>query len=238
MTMTTLTTKKLTDEMNISDLILHNDHQVVALNKPPGIPAQNDKTGDTSLHTMAQAYSKRDLFVVHRIDRPCSGVVIYAKSREAAANISAQFTENQLTKTYLAVVPKGIEPRDGVLEHKIEKTGSGKVVAHKAGGKGKAALLRYRWLEDIDNYSLLEVRPESGRLHQIRAQLGAIGFPVKGDVKYGARRGNRDRSVHLHAFEVVFRHPTKGNVVKLVASTPDDPVWNAFGWTSDESLEK
>ncbi len=214
--------------MNISDLILHNDHQIIALNKPAGAPSQEDKTGDTSLHTMAQAYSKRDLYVVHRIDRPCSGIVIFAKNREAASALGEQFESNALDKRYLAVVPKGIDPKSGDLEHHIDKVASGKVRANPVDGPGKPAKLSYQWLEDIDNYSLLEVNPQSGRLHQIRAQLGAIGFPIMGDVKYGARRGNRDRSIMLHARRVSFRHPTKGENVVITASVPEHPVWQAF----------
>lgn len=214
--------------MNISDLILHNDHQVIALNKPAGVPSQDDKTGDKSLHTMAQAYSKRDLFVVHRIDRPCSGVVIFAKNKTAAAALGAQFEASTLDKFYLAVVPKGIDPPSGKLEHNIDKVASGKVRANAPDGPGRPAMLTYKLLEDIDNYSLLEVQPHSGRLHQIRAQLGAVGFPIMGDVKYGARRGNRDRSVMLHARMIRFTHPTKGGDVIITASMPEQPVWQAF----------
>lgn len=214
--------------MNISDLILHNDHQIIALNKPSGVPSQEDKTGDTSLHTMAQAYSKRDLFVVHRIDRPCSGVVIFAKNRTAAAALGEQFEANTLDKYYYAVVPKGIEPSSGELEHSIDKVASGKVKANKPGEQGRPAKLSYKLLEDIDNYSLLEVQPHSGRLHQIRAQLGAFGFPIMGDVKYGARRGNRDRSIMLHARRIRFDHPTKGGEVIITAPVPEQAVWKAF----------
>ena len=215
----------------ISDLVLHNDHHVIALNKPCGMPVQDDLTGLDSLHKLAQAYSKRDLYLVHRVDLPCSGVVVFGKTRSAASDLGNAFASQTAGKIYLAVVPIGIEPAQGELSGFIVKTGSGKVAVTTDDAKGKKAVLQYEAISDIDNYTLLRIRPLTGRMHQIRVQLGAAGFPIKGDVKYGARRRNRDRSIHLHSRTVTLPHPGEGGMITIEAPLPDEPVWNAFGFS-------
>jgi 23S rRNA pseudouridine1911/1915/1917 synthase len=217
-------------DIRFGDIVLHNDHQIIACNKPAGLPTQEDKTGDTSLHRMAQAYCKRDLFIVHRLDRPSSGLVVFAKSKAAAAQLSQQFAGQSAQKTYYAVVGKGVEPREGTMIGYIRKTGSGKVAVDETKKKGgKMAELTYKVLSEIENYTLLEVIPSTGRLHQIRAQLADAGFPIKGDVKYGARRKNQDRSIHLHARAISLQHPTKNEPLEIVCPLPDEVVWQAFG---------
>jgi len=217
-------------DFRFGDIVLHNDHQIIACNKPAGLPTQEDKTGDTSLHRMAQAYCKRDLFIVHRLDRPSTGLVVFAKTKEAAQDLSEQFASKDTAKLYYAVVRKGIDPREGDLVGYIRKVKSGKVVVDDIGKKGgKKADLHYKVAVEIDNFALLEVTPLSGRLHQIRAQLADAGFPIKGDVKYGARRKNKDRSIHLHARSLTFRHPTKSEDIALVCPVPEETVWKAFG---------
>jgi len=216
-------------EIRFGDLVLHNDHQIIACNKPAGLPTQEDKTGDPSLHRMAQAYCKRDLYVIHRLDRPSSGLVMFAKSSAAAAHISEQLAKQKTGKTYFAVIRKGLEPREGALSGYIRKTGSGKVAVDETQSKGgKLAELTYKVQVEIDNYLLLEVIPSTGRLHQIRAQLAHAGFPIKGDVKYGGRRKNPDRSIHLHARSMSFIHPTKNEAMEIICPVPDEMVWKAF----------
>ena len=216
--------------MRFGDLVLFNDHQIIACAKPAGMPTQEDKTGDPSLHRLAQAYCKRDVYVVHRLDRPCSGLVVFAKTKSAASLLSAGLAERKFEKKYLAVVPLGIEPGEGTLSDYIIKIGAGKVRVSQDEKDGKNAQLDYKSVGAIDNYTLIEVTPSTGRLHQIRAQLSAHGFPVKGDVKYGSRRKNKDRSIHLHSYSMTLRHPTKGEQMKFVCPLPDETVWNAFNF--------
>jgi len=214
--------------MRFGDLVLFNDHQIIACAKPAGMPTQEDKTGDASLHRLAQAYCKRDLYVVHRLDRPCSGLVVFGKNKNAAAMLSAGLADRTFEKKYLAVVPLGIDPAEGELSDFIIKIGAGKVRVSEDAKDGKNAQLTYKTIGKIDNYALLEIMPSTGRLHQIRAQLSAHGYPVKGDVKYGSRRKNKDRSIHLHSYAMTIRHPTKGEKVQLICPLPDDTVWKAF----------
>lgn len=216
--------------MRFGDLVLFNDHQIIACAKPAGMPTQEDKTGDPSLHRLAQAYCKRDLYVVHRLDRPCSGLVVFAKTKNAASLLSAGLAERKFEKKYMAVVPLGIEPAEATLSDYIIKIGAGKVRVSQDEKDGKNAQLDYKTVGAIDNYTLIEITPSTGRLHQIRAQLSAHGFPVKGDVKYGSRRKNKDRSIHLHSYSMTLRHPTKGEQMKFVCPLPDETVWNAFNF--------
>lgn len=214
--------------MRFGDLVLFNDHQIIACAKPVGMPTQEDKTGDPSLHRLAQAYSKRDLYLVHRLDRPCSGLVVFAKTKSAASALSSGLADRTIAKKYLAVVPIGIQPPNATLKDYIVKTGAGKVRVTNDENGAKNAELEYKTIGQIDNYTLIEVVPATGRLHQIRAQLAAHGFPIKGDVKYGSRRKNKDRSIHLHSHSMAFRHPTKGLQMDLTCPLPDESVWNAF----------
>ncbi len=216
--------------MRFGDLVLFNDHQIIACAKPAGMPTQEDKTGDPSLHRLAQAYCKRDLYVVHRLDRPCSGLVVFAKTKNAAAMLNAGLANRTFEKKYLAVIPLGMEPADGTLSDFIVKIAAGKVRVSNDEKGGKNAELDYKTVGKIDNYALLEITPSTGRLHQIRAQLSAHGYPVKGDVKYGSRRKNKDRSIHLHSLSMAIRHPTKGEKMELTCPLPDESVWNAFNF--------
>ena len=211
--------------MRFGDLVIYNDRQVIACCKPAGMPTQEDKSGDPSLHRLAQAYCKHDLHVVHRLDRPCSGVVLFAKNQKAASMISVQFAAQEAKKEYLAVVPKGIQ-KEGTLKDRLLKKTSKSYISDSEGAK--EAELSFKVEGEIDNYVLVRVFPLTGRMHQIRAQLANAGFPIKGDVKYGARRGNRDRSIHLHSQKLAFDHPTKNETVELICATPTEPVWDAF----------
>lgn len=212
--------------MRISDLVVHNDHQLIAFNKPGGMPSQDDKTGDASLHRLACAYCKRDVYIIQRIDRPCSGLVVFAKSTEAARYLSDQWQQREVKKKYLAIISQGLVPETGHLEHALLKVGNKSVVAEADQQNARKAGLDYRIIKRSDNYDILEVITTTGYFHQVRAQLSAAGFPVKDDVKYGARRSNKDRTISLHCVEMTFRHPGNNQMLTLYCPPPDDVLWN------------
>lgn len=214
----------------IGDLVLYKNNQLIAFNKPSGIGVQEDLTTDKSLLQMAKIYCKSDLYLTHRIDRPASGIVLFAKTIKALRSINEQFRDRIISKTYLAVVRTQPTEKEAELTHYLKKQAKkNRVVPAKETDKhAKKAMLKYRYLASSDYYHLLEVELLSGRHHQIRAQLAAIGSPIKGDVKYGAKRGNKDRSIQLHAWKLEFTHPVSHERVLLKADLPDDPVWNAF----------
>ncbi len=218
-------------EEAIGALVLYKNNQLIALNKPAGLPVQEDKTGDKALINLAEIYSKSKLHLIHRLDRPASGVALFAKTPTALAHLNEQFRERKVSKIYLAAVGEKPPEEEGTLVHYLEKKPhANRTIAHKDKKPGaKRSELKYRLISRSDNYYLLEVELFSGRHHQIRAQLAAIGCPIKGDVKYGFRRGNRDRSIHLHAWKLRFTHPISGEREEVIAPLPeDDPVWQAF----------
>jgi 23S rRNA pseudouridine1911/1915/1917 synthase len=207
---------------------LVNNHQFIVLNKPAGIGVQPDKTGAVSLQQQASAFCKSQLWVVHRVDLPVTGLVVYAKSANAARSLSEQFSQRKVLKTYLAVVA-GTPPQDeGTLVHYLKKNGRNNITEafNDPQPDAEQAELTYRVVGRGDRYSLLEIKPLTGRHHQIRVQLAAIGCPIKGDVKYGAKRSNPDRSIHLHAWKLAFEHPVSGEPVMVEAPCPTgDKLW-------------
>ena len=216
--------------LKISDLVLYKNNQLIAFNKPAGIPVQPDTTQDKDLISLAQIYAKTNLWLIHRIDRPVSGVVLLAKTKSAQHILSEAFRMGGIKKVYLAVVQNAPPQQEGILEHFIAKDSRSKrsVVVNEGTENSQKAVLRYRILGRSDHYHLLEVIPETGRFHQIRCQLAAIGCPIKGDVKYGARRKNPDRSIHLHAWKLSFSHPVDQSAVALTAPLPQEVLWQAF----------
>lgn len=215
---------------NIADIIITKNNQFLAFNKPTGMLVQAGKGDEKSLVQLAEIYCKHPLGVVHRLDRPASGVCIVAKNKKALAHINQQMQERQVEKIYWAVVPKGELAEKGTLIHYLRKNGLSKKaeVSNEEKPKFKKAELHYKIIGEIDRYFLLEVELITGRFHQIRAQLGAIGFPIKGDQKYGAKRGNKDRSIQLHARTITLKHPVSNEKVTLTADAPDDVIWKAF----------
>ncbi len=210
--------------------VLIKNNQFIAFNKPPGIAVQPDKTGDATFQSQAEAYCKHPLQVVHRIDRPVSGILLFAKSKAAMTALSRQFQERKVEKEYLAVVQQLPPETEATLVHYLRKQeGKNTVMAflHESPGTERAEL-RYRVLGSSERYHLLHIQLITGRHHQIRSQLAAIGCPVKGDVKYGFRRKNADRSIHLHAWRLALNHPVSGGRIHLEAELPQDPVWRAF----------
>lgn len=225
----TTSPSEATPHASIGDWVILKNNQFIAFNKPPGLPVQADKTGDKSLLQLAEIYTKSKLFLVHRLDRPATGVVVFAKTKTMVGSLTDQFKERSVRKTYLAVVKDLPKEKEGTLRHFLKKNErANRSATSEDEGEGDLSEMSYRVLGSSDNYHLLEVQLITGRHHQIRAQLAAIGCPIKGDVKYGARRGNRDRSINLHAWKLAFTHPVSGEQVELTAALPDDAVWNAF----------
>lgn len=217
--------------------ILYCDNHLLIINKKPSQVVQADKTGDESLQEMAKQYlkSKFDkpgevyLGIVHRIDRPVSGVLIFARTSKAAARISEAFREKKVQKTYWAVVKNQPPAAEGTcIDYLVKNEKMNKSFIAKEAAKGQKSELHYKLLGKSDNYYLLEVKPITGRHHQIRAQLSAMGCPIKGDVKYGFDRTNKDASIHLHARRIVFPHPVKEELTDITAPVPNDPVWQFF----------
>ncbi len=211
--------------------IIYKNNQFLAVNKPAGTPVQADKTGDQALQQLAEAYCHHTLHLVNRLDRPVSGLTLFAKTKTAMAHVQAQFGQRTVDKLYLAVVQAAPAEPEGALTHFLKKNAAKNTVmalSEEQPGTERAEL-HYRLLGSSERYHLLQVRLITGRHHQIRAQLAAIGCIVKGDVKYGAKRGNENRSIHLHAWQLAFDHPVSGERTTLVAPPPTgDPVWDAF----------
>ena len=213
-----------------SECIVYKNNQLIGAVKPAGIPTQPDKTGDKAFIEVAEIYCKCTLFPIHRLDRTASGLIVFAKSKQAANAMSEQFRGRTVKKTYLAIV--GVRPAkdEDTLVHFIKKNEKKNVSTVCAEGtKGaERAELHYKLIGESDRYFLLEIDLLTGRHHQIRAQLSAIGSPIKGDVKYGFRRSNGDRSIHLHAWKLSFDHPVSGERVNLEAEPPPEALWDFF----------
>ena len=198
---------------------------------------QGDKTGDAPLSDVvkeyiAEKYNKPGavyLGVVHRLDRPTSGIVVFSRTSKALARLNKMFSERETEKIYWAIV-KNMPPKtEDSLTHYLKRNPKqNKSYAHiKEVPDSKKAVLHYKILKKLDNYYLLEIVLETGRHHQIRSQLSAIGSPIKGDLKYGFDRSNADGSIHLHAKKLTLIHPVQKEEININAPTPDDPVWNA-----------
>lgn len=223
----------------IAPQILYEDNHVIAVNKPAGMLVQGDKTGDTCVLDEVKAFLKeRDgkpgnvfLGLPHRLDRPTSGVLVLAKTSKALSRLAASFRERDVSKVYWAVVEAPPEESEGELTDWLKKDGRTNTSRRvKAGTSGaKEARLRYRLLGASERYWLIEVELLTGRHHQIRVQLSAMGCVIKGDLKYGAKRSNPGGGIHLHARYLETAHPTVKERLKITAPTPDDPVWNAMG---------
>lgn len=218
--------------------VIYEDNHLIAINKKAGDIVQGDKTGDKPLSEKVQAYLKEKynkpgnvyIGVVHRIDRPTSGVVLFARTSKAAARLSEAFREKKMDKTYWAVVKNELPKAKDSLTHYLKKDGNKNksFAKDKAGDGYKKAVLHYELISKGTNYRLLEVKIETGRHHQIRCQLAQIGCPIKGDLKYGAKRSNKDGSISLHARQLSFKHPTTKEQLTLTAPVPYDALWLAL----------
>lgn len=217
--------------------VLHEDNHIIIVNKRAGDIVQGDKTGDKPLSDVvkeyiAEKYNKPGnvyLGVVHRLDRPTTGIVVFARTSKALPRLNKLFAEKKAKKTYWAVVKNSPPKSHDTLTHWLRKNpkNNKSTAFSKEVTNSKKAVLEYTVKKKLDNYVLLEVALHTGRHHQIRVQLSSIGCIIKGDLKYGADRSNKDASIHLHARKLVFTHPVKKEVLKIVAPLPDDAVWNA-----------
>lgn len=227
-----------TDQHPLTNRVLFEDNHLLVINKLPSEIVQGDKTGDQPLVEIAKEYifteyqkpGKVFLGVVHRIDRPTSGLVIFARTSKALARMNEMLKSRDVSKKYWAVVKNVPAETEGRLVHflrKNEKQNKSYVVNQDA-PDAKKAELTYKVLMQADHYTLVEVELLTGRHHQIRAQFAAIGCPIKGDLKYGADRSNPGGSIHLHARELEFIHPVKKESVHLIAPVPEDTLWQFF----------
>jgi 23S rRNA pseudouridine1911/1915/1917 synthase len=218
--------------------ILFEDNHIIVINKLPSQIVQGDKTGDRPLSDLVKDYIKVKynktgevfLGVVHRLDRPVSGAVIFARTSKSLTRLNALIKNREIKKKYWAVV-KNRPPVESDTLINFLRRDEGKNKSFVTGEKTKnaqQASLTYKLIGSSDNYYLLEIDLQTGRHHQIRAQLAAIGCPIKGDLKYGYPRSNTDGSIHLHARKLSFIHPVALNPVKIIAPVPKDPVWSYF----------
>lgn len=221
---------------NFNSQILYEDNHLLIINKKVGQLVQGDKTGDESLLDTIKNFIKiRDkktgnvfLGLVHRIDRPTSGLVIYAKSSKALSRLTQMVKNREIKKTYWALVPKEMIPNTQRLVHYLKKNEKNNkaIVFPKPTEGSKESILTYQIIKTLDNYQLLEIDLETGRHHQIRAQLSKIGIPIKGDLKYGASRSNSDGGISLHARKLEFVHPVTKKNIEITAPVPqNDAVW-------------
>ncbi|MDQ3141713.1 MAG: RluA family pseudouridine synthase [Bacteroidota bacterium] len=215
---------------SISNLILFKDHHLLVCNKPSGLPSQPDDTKDKSLFELAEIYSKQKLYICNRIDRPVSGLILFAKHKEGAATIQAQFKSPDFSKTYLALVPISDLPQQGEFNHwhTVNKNSKKAKIDHSHSEGAIEVTLSYECVEKGDHYQLLMLHTPTGRFHQIRAQLAFEGLPIRGDVRYGARRANPDRSIGLHSWKLSFLHPANKEQLHMETPWPMHDIWPHF----------
>lgn len=230
-----MTIKTLSNKNNLQ--VLYEDNHIIVVNKRAGDIVQGDKTGDKPLSDVVKEYIKDKynkpgnvyLGVVHRLDRPTTGIVVFSKTSKALPRLNKLFADKKAKKTYWAVVKNKPKKPEDTLIHWLKKNPkNNKSYAHlKEIAGSKKAILHYKQLKKLDNYFLLEVSLETGRHHQIRCQLSTIGCPIKGDLKYGFARSNKDASIHLHARQIQFTHPVSKENLNIIAPLPKDPIWDA-----------
>ncbi len=223
---------------SIERQILYQDNHLIIVNKLPSQIVQGDKTGDEPLSEILKKYIKEKynkpgevfLGVVHRLDRPVSGIVLFTRTSKALSRLNEMLKEREIKKIYWAVVKNPPPEKSGHLIHYLfrdEKKNKSFIVSENRKDAKKAELI-YHLLKSSDNFHLLEIELLTGRHHQIRAQLAHISCPVKGDLKYGFPRTNPDASIHLHSRRIEFLHPVKKEQLAIEAPPPDDPLWNYF----------
>ena len=218
--------------------VVYEDNHIIIVSKSAGEIVQGDKTGDAPLSDAVKNYLKEKyhksgnvfLGVVHRLDRPVAGLVVFARTSKALPRLNAMFREGQVHKTYWAIVQQPPREPEGTLTHWLvrnEKQNKSYAYDHEV-PNAKKAVLRYRAIGHTDHYTLLEVNLLTGRHHQIRCQLARMGCPIKGDLKYGARRSNADGSISLLARHVEFIHPVSKAEISVTAPLPADNLWQAI----------
>jgi len=218
--------------------ILYEDNHIIIVNKPPRIPVQGDKTGDITLLDVGKQYIKKEynkpgnvyLGLPHRLDRPTSGIVILSKTSKSLSRITELFKKKKIKKTYWAVVKEKLKTDNGTLINFLKKNKTlNKSFVSKNEQKGfLKSELNYQLLKKLDNYFLYEINLITGRHHQIRVQLSHVKSPIKGDIKYGAKRTNKNGSIHLHSRCIQFIHPIKKEKIIITAPPPqNDPIWKS-----------
>ena len=218
--------------------VIYEDNHIIIVNKQSGEIVQGDKTGDRPLSDIVKQYIKEKyqkpgevfLGVVHRLDRPVSGLVVFARTSKALTRLNKMFAEGEVHKTYWAIVKNTPEQPEGILTHwLVRNEKQNKSYAYTTEKpNAKKAILKYKVIGRSDNYTLLEVNLMTGRHHQIRCQLAAMGCPIKGDLKYGAPRSNPDGSISLMSRHVEFTHPVSKLQIAVEAPLPEDSLWQSF----------
>ena len=227
--------KTLSNSTNLD--ILFEDNHLIIINKKPGDIVQKDKTNDISLLEIVKEYLKRKynkpgnvyLGLIHRIDRPTSGLVMFAKTSKALSRMNNMLKGKMIVKTYWAITKNKPEKKSSQLVHWLKKNEKKNKSTHfsRETKNAKKAILDYKIIKELENYFLLEIIMGSGRHHQIRCQLQAIGCPIKGDLKYGAKRSNSDGSIDLHAKHLKFIHPVTKKEVNLNAPVRENKIWQS-----------
>ncbi|GAA3604889.1 RluA family pseudouridine synthase [Flavivirga amylovorans] len=227
--------KVISNKSNLQ--VLYEDNHIIVVNKRAGDIVQGDKTGDKPLSDVVKEYIKDKynkpgnvyLGVVHRLDRPTTGLVIFAKTSKVLPRLNKLFLSKDIKKTYWAIVKnKPLKTEDSLINWLKKNPKNNKSTAYiKEVKDSKKAILHYKILKKLDNYYLLEINLETGRHHQIRSQLSNIGCPIKGDLKYGFDRSNKDASIHLHARHIEFIHPVKKEPITISTPLPKDAIWDA-----------
>ncbi len=218
--------------------IVYEDNHIIIVSKRSGEIVQGDKTGDVPLSELVKQYIKEKyakpgavfLGVVHRLDRPVNGLVVYARTSKALERLNRMFANGEVQKTYWAITQNRPEADEGTLEHWLtrnEKQNKSYASEREKPG-AKRAILKYKVIGESERYNLLEINLLTGRHHQIRCQLAAIGCPIKGDLKYGAKRSNPDGSISLLARHVEFAHPVSKELISVDAPLPDDVLWRSM----------
>lgn len=231
-----MTEKIVSTKSNLQ--ILHEDNHIIVINKRVGDIVQGDKTGDKPLSDVVKEYIKEkydkpgDVFlgVVHRLDRPTTGIVVFAKTSKALERLNASFKKRETQKTYWAVVKNGPPKEKDTLNHFLKRNSKNNTSkAHtKEVPESKLSSLSYQIIKKLDHYFVLEIDLHTGRHHQIRAQLQAIGSPIKGDLKYGFDRSNPDGGIHLHARKLIVMHPVSKEIFTFIANPPKDALWDSI----------
>ena len=215
--------------------VLYEDNHLIAINKKSGDIVQGDKTGDAPISDFIKAYIKAKynkpgkvfLGTIHRLDRPTSGVMLFARTSKALSRMNRQFKNKEVQKTYWAVVENAPAKKAGTLNNLLHKNEKNNKSYITKGSQGKYAILNYKLLNKLDNFYHLEIQPSTGRHHQIRVQLANIGCIIKGDLKYGAKRSNKNKSIHLLSRKIEFQHPVTKELIAITAPTPKDNIWDA-----------
>ena len=221
---------------NINIDVIFEDNHLIAVNKKSGEIVQGDKTGDEPLSERVKKYLKVKynkpgnvfLGTIHRIDRPTSGIVIFAKTSKALSRMNEKFRQNKISKTYWAIVKNRLPKKNDLLEHYLLKNQKKNKSFLSTEEKGKLSILEYNFLNNLNNYFLYEIFPKTGRHHQIRVQLSTMGSPIKGDLKYGAKRSNPNGGINLHAKKIDFNHPVTKENVSIEANWPKEKIWNSI----------